>query len=673
MTTGNRFCRTAILLLCVGGFLPAATGRAEGIMPAAPTSLTFPLDRAESVQPASGASARGNAPAATLDAIEWHPVPGGLVIDLRGNGALEYTSFLLQDPARLVLDLPGVFNRTNRKAIPVGRDGVSQIRIAQNRPQPEPLTRVVFDLEAGPSTSVVRDETGVHVFVSTSGEAEVNRLAGASASRHAAPIVRAGVPLEEAAADRIARGALHGNDIRFDAPVRASTGDLFETADAVAQNAEAANFIRTFETRQFTGVESQYTGIPLTVDFRDAPILDIFRLFHELTGLNIVVDSSIKTQTITIDVVDVPWDQILDLILKSNSLGKTLDNNVLRIAPTSRLTQEENERQQLRQQRELSGDLVTVSRTLSYAKATGINSVIRRFMSPRGEVIVDDRTNTIFLKDLKDYLETAKAVLESLDVAQKQVMIEARIVETQKSFSQAFGIQWGFNYLANRQFGNTTNYAFPHFISLGGNRVPSTGGISLPLGGYAVNLPVPGFNSGIGISLANILNTFQLDIALTALEQKGKARIISAPKVVAQNNEQAVIESGVQIPIVNTTATEIDVRFVSASLRLQVTPQITADGTVIMELVVENNSPSQTVAVGGGIPAITTRRATTTVLVRDGGTTVIGGIYQVNESVSQSRTPFLHRVPLLGWLFKNHSKRIDNNELLIFLTPRILT
>jgi type IV pilus assembly protein PilQ len=187
---------------------------------------------------------------------------------------------------------------------------------------------------------------------------------------------------------------------------------------------------------------------------------------------------------------------------------------------------------------------------------------------------------------------------------------------------------------------------------------------------YAVNLPAQASNAVLGLSFRNILNTFALDIAISSLEDRGKARIISRPMVMVQNNESAEIESGVQIPITNTTATETDVTFVSASLRLTVQPQITADNNVIMNLKVENNAPVFIQTVGDNA-SIATRQARTVVAVPDGGTTVIGGIYQVNEGNSSSRVPFLSRIPLLGWLFRNKQINRTNDELLIFLTPRI--
>jgi type IV pilus assembly protein PilQ len=213
-------------------------------------------------------------------------------------------------------------------------------------------------------------------------------------------------------------------------------------------------------------------------------------------------------------------------------------------------------------------------------------------------------------------------------------------------------VRWGFNYIADRAFGNQTGFSFPRSID----------------SDYAVNLPASGSNGTLGLSFRNILNTFALDLSLQALESRGKARVISRPMVMVQNNQPATISSGFQIPITNTTATETDVTFVPATLSLSVTPQITADDNVIMDIDVHNDTPGFLV---GSNPSIATRNATTVVAVPDGGTTVIGGIYQVNEGTSSGRVPFMSRIPLLGWLFRNKSVSRTNDELLIFLTPRI--
>ena len=300
---------------------------------------------------------------------------------------------------------------------------------------------------------------------------------------------------------------------------------------------------------------------------------------------------------------------------------------------------------------------------------------------------VDERTNTIIMRDLPTYVQKARGLIGELDTATPQVEIEARIVVTTRNFTRDLGIQWGFGAAATPQFGNTTNRTFPNAIVLNGGGVPGElgipadnlgpGGLSSDAGigtagrGYAVNLPASAFNTGIGISMGNILGSFNLDVALTALERQGRGRLLSTPKVTTQNNKQAEIKQGVQIPIQTLANNTVTVQFKDAVLTLKVTPQITDAGTVILELEVENNSPDYANRVNG-IPPINTQSAKTIVLVKDGATAVVGGIYQSSETTTNNQTPFLSKIPVLGYLFKSKAVDSRNNELLLFITPRIV-
>jgi type IV pilus assembly protein PilQ len=290
----------------------------------------------------------------------------------------------------------------------------------------------------------------------------------------------------------------------------------------------------------------------------------------------------------------------------------------------------------------------------------------------------------MIITDLDANIKKAEDLIADLDRATPQVEIEARIVVTSRNFTRELGIQWGFNHEQSFRYGNTTNMAFPNSIIINGNAVPSSQGIAADqqgqasgagIGsagrGYAVNLPASGFNTGIGISLGNILGNFSLDAALTALERQGRGRIISTPKITTQNNQLATIRQGQQIPIQTTANNTVTVQFKDATLTLNVTPQITEAGTVILNLEVNNDSADFANRVNG-IPPINTQSAKTQVLVRDGATAVIGGIYQSTETTSQQRTPFLGDLPLLGLLFRNRGMNTGNQELLLFITPRII-
>ena len=297
---------------------------------------------------------------------------------------------------------------------------------------------------------------------------------------------------------------------------------------------------------------------------------------------------------------------------------------------------------------------------------------------------MDERTNTVIMRDLPSFVDKAKALIAELDRATPQVEIEARIVVTSRNFTRDLGIQWGFNNEQSARYGNTTNRSFPNAIIINGTGVPAIGGIPADQGGqasdagigqtgrgYAVNLPATGFNTGLGLSLGNIIGSFNLDLALTALERQGRGRLLSTPKVTTQNNQSAEIKQGVQIPIQTVANNTVTVQFKDAVLTLKVTPQITDAGTVILNLEVENNSADFGNLVNG-IPPINTQSAKTIVLVKDGSTAVVGGIYQSNEQTAQQSTPFLGRLPILGYLFRNRFVTSTNNELLLFITPRIV-
>jgi len=412
---------------------------------------------------------------------------------------------------------------------------------------------------------------------------------------------------------------------------------------------------RTFESQRIGSGGSNYTGKRISLNLVDADIKEVFRLFHEISGLNFVLDPAVSGR-VTIVLDQVPWDQALDLILKNNGLDKVLENNVLRIASTQKMAQEAAARRQLKEAEELEVEPITMTRTLSYAKAAEVEQVIRNggVLSARGRVIVDVRTNTLIISDIPKRVEPLDQLINTLDTRTPQVVIEARIVETSRQYSKSLGVSWGFNAIASASRGTSTGLSFPHNASVN----------------YGLNLPGEAAST-FGFSLSNVVDSFTLDLALNALETQGKSRILSAPKIATQNNERAEIEQGVRIPIVNTTATEINVEFVSASLRLVVTPQITADGTVILDVIVENNSPDF-VQTAGDIPSIRTQRAQTKLLIRDGGTAVIGGIFTHSEGVNEIGVPWFRKIPLFGWLFRNQNINREDRELLIFLTPKIV-
>jgi type IV pilus secretin PilQ/predicted competence protein len=417
--------------------------------------------------------------------------------------------------------------------------------------------------------------------------------------------------------------------------------------------------------------DRQFSGHPISLDFQGADLRAVLRTFAEISGLNIVIDPTV-TGTVDVALRDVPWDQALDIILRANKLGYLIDGTIVRIAPLTVLADEESQRRKLGEERALAGQLEVMTQTLSYAKAEELVALLTKSsLSPRGTVQVDPRTNTVIITDLQDNLTRARDLITTLDRAQPQVEIEARIVQTNKNYAKALGVQWGFNGAVTPQLGNTTSLAFPNNGTLNGTL--GNGGASSPtqLPNTAVNLSAPGATSAVGLALGSVNGAFNLDVALSALESSGNGRLLSTPRVTTQNNVPAEMTQGVQIPIQTTANNTVTVTFKDAALTLKVTPQITAANTVIMLINLENSAPDFSHAVNG-IPPINTQRAVTQVLVTDGQTTVIGGIYTSTSTVTNDRTPGLSQVPLIKWLFKRDIVNDANTELLVFITPRIV-
>ncbi len=400
----------------------------------------------------------------------------------------------------------------------------------------------------------------------------------------------------------------------------------------------------------------------------------VLRTFAEISGLNIVIDPTIQG-TVDVALRDVPWDQALDIILRANKLGYSVDGTIVRIAPLAVLADEEAQRRKLAEEQALSGELQVLTRSLSYARAEDLRALITAtVLSQRGSIQTDVRTNTLIINDLPDRLQRANALLTTLDRPEPQVEIEARIVQTNRNFARALGVQWGVAGRAANALGNTLPLAFPNQASVNG-RAP--GAQSTPLDpadqvGSIVNLGVNAATTGIGLALGSINGAVNLDVALSALEQQGQGRILSTPRVSTQNNVEAEITQGVQIPIQTVANNTVTVTFKDAALTLRVTPQITAANTIIMRINLENASPDFSRSVNN-IPPIDTQRAVTQVLVSNGDTTVIGGIYVSREQAISDRTPGLYRLPLLGWLFKRDNVTDESRELLIFITPRIIS
>ncbi len=627
-------------------------------------------------EPAVAPTPRGRA-ATELRDVSVARNSGETVVTLAGNGEFAYSTFVLEAPRRFVVDLTGVVNRYSRSAVPVG-GAVDRIRVAQFKSPPSAVSRVVFDLTGSAAPRVER--RGSNLAVSFGGANGSNGSNGSNGAPREEPPARSAAisqpPPPPPALGEPDDSAVESEDVE---PSSAEPTDLSAarrpvrnpppasprpsaaaTAPPAAPPTPSASesFISTSQALGAT--ERKYVGDPIDLKVTNADITDVLRSLAQLSGLNIVVQPGV-TGTVTAELENVPWDQAFEEILKINGLGYELEGNVMRIAPRNILRQEAQERQELAVARALSVPLRTVMKRLSYANAGQVAGVLRTgqagILSQRGSVLVDERTNTLIIKEIPTFLDTVIAVIENLDTPEPQVMIEARIIETTKRFSRSLGIQWGFTTLADAAHGNTTGLIFP-------NNVRGTGGVNLNTGG----------NSGaINLRLGNVLNTFTLDIQLQAAESEGLINILSAPKVATLNNQRASIQSGVQIPVQTVANNTVTVQFINATLRLDVVPQITAEGTILMQIDIFKREPQLGLLVPGAQNApIATKEASTRVIVRDGGTTVIGGIYKVTTDDGEARVPGLANIPILGNLFKNRTARNENEELLIFITPRII-
>ncbi len=427
---------------------------------------------------------------------------------------------------------------------------------------------------------------------------------------------------------------------------------------------------------------ARYTGSPISVNLKNVDLQDFFRLIHEISGLNVVVDPSVKG-TLTLVLDNVPWDQALDIVMENNDLDKQLDGNVLRIATKETMKKEADEAKDLAKAQIEAADVVTTTRGLSYAKAGELTDTIKKFLSPRGDVIADPRTNTLIISDIPTVFPVIDNLIRELDKRTQQVEIEARVVAANRNFSRELGSEFAFSGSANNGkniFGGVPTVG----TSPVGRFVPPEPAPPVIVGTTepsassptSVNMPlVTSLGTAVptsGVSYAFSTANFALDYVLDAAESKGVGKVLSAPKEIVQNNEQATIKQGTKIPIQTVINNTISVQFVDAVLELQVTPQITDQGTIFLTVHVENTQIDPSIPRIQGIPALDTEAQDTKVLVNDGQTVMIGGIIVSNQQTNIDEVPFVGSLPIIGQLFRHTTISTSSQELLFFVTPRIL-
>ncbi|MFL5444666.1 MAG: type IV pilus secretin PilQ, partial [Myxococcales bacterium] len=440
-------------------------------------------------------------------------------------------------------------------------------------------------------------------------------------------------------------------------------------------DAESAGFSSEAPAVALSGApKAGYTGRRITLDFHDIEIRNLLRLIADVSKKNIVVAEDVSGK-VTVSLRNVPWDQALDLILKSKGLGKEEMGNVVRIAKYEQIAKEQQARADAEKARAPSLPLKVRLIPVNFARASEVAGRVKDVLSERGSVSTDDRTNVLIVKDIQEALVRAEGLVRNLDTEIPQVLIESRIIEASSNFSKAIGIQWGGNAALTQATGNPTGLAFPaNTVATGGIPGGTATGTGSPPN-FAVSLPAPvgeGSGGAIGLILGSAGGAFNLNLRLSALENKGVVKTISAPKIATIDNREATIGQGVSIPFSQVSASGVNTVFIEAKLELKVTPHVSADGSILLKIKATNNQPNPQLTGANGQPSISKREAETEVLVKDGETSVIGGIYTRVTSNRTAEVPFLGRLPLLGAFFRNKSDQDDHTELLIFITPRIL-
>ena len=623
-------------------------------------------------------SAGVNSTAAVISSVALTQDPHRAAVRVEGAGRLDVHPVRLANPERLVLDFTGARLSVQKTSIAGVSAPVRGVRMAQFRPD---VARVVIDLTVSAPYEIAHEKDAVVVYLKV--EADANVPASVTATSNGA---------KEETSSAANSGSQHfplPAQLTQTSATMATISEPAEPARTSAQEAaqqavqQANNAASTLASQQPAGsamnpATGHYTGEPISVNLKDVDLKDFFRLIHEISGLNVVLDPNVKG-TLTIVLDEVPWDQALDIVLVNNGLDKQLNGNVLRVATKDTLKHEAETARDLQKAQAEAVAPVTVTRVLSYAKASTIRDTLKKFLSARGDIFSDDRSNQLVIRDIPSVIPTMDNLIHQLDRKSQQVEIEARVIEATRSFSQDIGVQWGFAGTTSGGktiFGGnpgvgvspiTTGTGLPQPPLIGTSSTGTAQGTGLPLN---VNLPAGAPSSGF--YFGNRSANFAVDMLISMAEAKGVGKLLSKPKIITQNNEKATVKQGTKVPIQTTINNTISVQYIDAVLQLAVTPQITAEGTVFMDVLVENTQIDNGIPRVQGIPALDTQSAETKVLVADGGTVVIGGIIVTQQQNSMTQVPVLGSIPIIGHLFKEQSVNITSSELLFFLTPRII-
>src|SRR6476661_4056737 len=620
----------------------------------------------------------------------------GLNIEISGSGPMTAKTMKLTHPDRVVVDIPNSVLQGRAREIPVNSGDVKSVRVGRYQ---EGTTRIVVDMAQMRDFQIAPEGNKLVVSMhdsSTSKPAPIPAMKQAVVTADATPRTAAPEPapakateekVVEATRSRSEVAASHfagpapalpsinqppfATHASLAAEPAAINAALQQQQQQPAQTTPAGTTVSVSGPTSTNCTTGRYTGEPFGMNFKDLDLKDFFRLIHEISGLNVVLDPSVKG-SVTIVLDDVPWDQALAIVLDNNGLACTLQGNVLRIATLETMKTEAESRRAQQDAQALAVPKQTITRYLSYGHARDAATVVKKFLSARGDVVADERSNALIVEDIPAVLAKVEELIRMLDRKTPEVEIEARVVASTRTFARDIGTQLGASFgSGNSAVGGATNPSpiditglVPRFITAPGDDK------SIPL---FSNLPATGPTSGIQFTTAT--NGFRLDFILTMAESRGLLKILSRPHIVTQNNISALIKQGSRIPVV--TQAQLGgpptVTYVEAFLRLTVVPQITADNTIFLSVDVENTVPDFSRVSGSQLnPTLNTQQATTKVLVSDGGTVVIGGVIQTQNSVAIAQVPLLGSIPLLGNLFKHTNVNTSTAELIFFITPKII-
>ncbi|GAB4467182.1 MAG: type 4a pilus secretin PilQ [Burkholderiaceae bacterium] len=682
----------------------------------------------------SGASAQAAAAGNSIERIDATQTGTSVVltIQLKERAPGVPPSFSVANPARIAIDLPQTINNLGKNLVEINQGDLRSVNVVQAQGR----SRVVLNLRRQVTYAITADGNLIQVALGASSDTTTFRAPEATAAAPAAAAPAAGESGRTLRAIDFRRGTegegrvvvdLSDPNTSVDIRQQGQTVvvDFLNTSlpEALRRRLDVTDFgtpiaqINTFQqggnvrmvieprglweqnayqsdtrfvvevkpvkedpSRLFQGTRQGYQGERLSLNFQNVDVRSLLQVIADFTNLNIITSDSVQG-SITLRLKDVPWDQALDIILQSKGLDMRKNGNVIIVAPRDELATKEKLELEARNQIADLEPLRTENFVVNYQKADDVRKLLvdekQRLLSKRGSVVVDPRTNQLFVQDTAARLEEVRRLLARIDIPVPQVLIEARIVEADDKFSQNLGVRFGFARITNGEWvnagagsafstGTGTGAGGTNTINIGNRSVTNPNFVNLPAG------TIGGFQPGtFGLTLFNSSVTRLVNLEISALEADGRGKVVSSPRVITADKVKAIIEQGTEIPYQQATSSgATSISFRKAVLKLEVTPQITPEGAIFLDVKVNKDSRGQDTASG---PAIDTKNVQTQVLVENGGTVVLGGIYEQVERSTVTKVPLLGDIPVLGYLFKNRQRINDRTELMIFITPRVVS